>query len=81
MIDRHHTHYDKSEYPLYFLLLTVVLPELIVFLIEVIYSKRCSHDKGRRQKKTGLCGENSQVADPPPPPQFGNFPHIILFFF
>ena len=31
-------------------------------------------------KKTGLCGKNSQAADPPhPPPQFGNF-HIFLPF-
>ena len=32
------------------------------------------------RKKTGLCGKNSQAADPPhPPPQFGNF-HIFLPF-
>ena len=31
------------------------------------------------ERKTGLCGKNSQAADPPPPPQFGNF-HIFLPF-
>ena len=32
-------------------------------------SKNRTHTtKGRRQKKTGLCGKNSKVADPPPPP-------------
>ena len=32
------------------------------------------------RKKTGLCGKNSQVADPlPPSPQFGNF-HIFYRF-
>ena len=37
--------------------------------------------KERGQKKTGLCGKNSQVADPlTPSPQFGNF-HIFLPFF
>ena len=34
----------------------------------------------RGQKKTGLFGKNSQVADPlPPSPQFGNF-HIFYLF-
>ena len=37
--------------------------------------------KEHGQKKTRLCGKNSQVAEPlPPSPQFGNF-HIFLPFF
>ena len=33
------------------------------------------------RKKTGLCGKNSQLADPLPPfPQFGNV-HIFYRFF
>ena len=39
-----------------------------------------SHLGSLSEKKTGLCGKNSQAADPPhPPPQFGNF-HIFLPF-
>ena len=40
-----------------------------------------SWSKGRPQKKnTGLFGNFSQIADPPPPP-FGNFDHFLPIFF
>ena len=36
--------------------------------------------QGRCQKKTGLCRENSQVADPlPPPPSLGIFTFTVFF--